>query len=286
MLKYSREKEIASKTGIRIEKRRQFDNHPLHTHDFFELSYMMDGNAVHVVNGKQYEIQKGDICIVFPTDFHEIYVIEPYTSLYISFTEEAVSPVLLYELIKKRSCGAYHLEEQEQKRFELLFELLVSTDKNSQWAELEENNLFACIITAILRKINILPMESGISKSICKAVLYITRNFKKPIFLKDLSAETGLSKNYLSKLFNEAMGLSISSYINGIRLEYAYNMLISTNNSITQICYDAGFSSESKFSKDFKKKYGMPPSQARKAAYGKTGEKETGKAAPSSPGLV
>ena len=90
------------------------------------------------------------------------------------------------------------------------------------------------------------------------------RNFKSYISLEEIAAEAGFSKNYFSNIFNRQMGISVSAYINNVRLEFAKNLLTSTDMTVTEICFESGFNSVSAFSKEYKKKYGICPSTSRK----------------------
>ena len=45
-------------------------DYPLHQHDFYEFEYITDGEGIHTVNDKSYEIKKGDLIFITPMDFH------------------------------------------------------------------------------------------------------------------------------------------------------------------------------------------------------------------------
>lgn len=63
----------------------------------------------------------------------------------------------------------------------------------------------------------------------------------------------------IKKYYNKTM----SEYINDIRLNYAVNLLIQTNMSITDIAYECGFSSQNWFNSRFKQKYKTSPHAMR-----------------------
>ena len=59
-------------------------------------------------------------------------------------------------------------------------------------------------------------------------------------------------------------------YVTGWRMQQAYDVLVSENNSVTQIAEDAGYQSEAAFRKAFKKQFGVGPGSVRREAKGLT----------------
>ena len=55
----------------------------------------------------------------------------------------------------------------------------------------------------------------------------------------------------------------ITSYVNGVRLNYAVSLLDSTNKPITEICFESGFESQRTFNRVFKERYKVTPSEYR-----------------------
>lgn len=70
-----------------------------------------------------------------------------------------------------------------------------------------------------------------------------------------------MSSTHLGKIFKENMMISLSEYINGVRLEKAREMLENSNLPIVQIIEKIGMENESYFYKLFKKKYGVTPKE-------------------------
>jgi len=72
-----------------------------------------------------------------------------------------------------------------------------------------------------------------------------------------------LNSTYLSDLFRKEMGLTFQDYLSGIRLEKAEYLLEHTRDSITEITEQVGFQSGSYFSRFFRKRHGISPSEYR-----------------------
>lgn len=101
-------------------------------------------------------------------------------------------------------------------------------------------------------------------RSRLKEVLeYIDLNYQRPLTLGAIARELGASSDYIGKLFKQDLGLSFSSYINGIRVEKAKPMISEGGLSISDIAARTGFGSEQNFFKQFKRHTGVTPNKFR-----------------------
>lgn len=105
------------------------------------------------------------------------------------------------------------------------------------------------------------------SKPIVLAIEYIQQNLHQSIRMEDLCEASFLSASYLSTLFKNETGFTISSYILNSRIQTAQNMLLHSDFSISQISEILAFNSESYFCCVFKKQCGISPAQFRKENY-------------------
>jgi AraC-like DNA-binding protein len=102
------------------------------------------------------------------------------------------------------------------------------------------------------------------SAPVRRACSYLESNFDASICLKSLAQDCAVSKTYLSHCFNEEVGVSITSYLNSIRIQKAKLYLCQRPElSITEICFMVGFQSVSQFNRVFKKQVGVSPSAFR-----------------------
>ena len=105
--------------------------------------------------------------------------------------------------------------------------------------------------------------QSHNSDIITQALTYININYNKQLTLEELSKKAGYSKSRFSHLFLEIIGMSPIKYQNDIRLKNACELLHSTNLTITEIAQSCGFGDPLYFSRIFKKKYKISPTQHR-----------------------
>lgn len=100
--------------------------------------------------------------------------------------------------------------------------------------------------------------------AVLNAIDYINNHYNERISIDDISKASGYSKYHFARIFKDATGYTIVDHINATRCEIAKNMLLETNESVSQICIDCGFEYPSYFTKTFKNYYHCLPSQFRK----------------------
>jgi len=99
--------------------------------------------------------------------------------------------------------------------------------------------------------------------TIQKVMEYVNANYMKRISLNDISEHVSFSVSYLSRIFKEEKGLSLSSYINDVRIRNAKSMLLTSDIPLSSLAYCCGFDDQSYFSKVFKKLAGVSPGKYR-----------------------
>ena len=101
------------------------------------------------------------------------------------------------------------------------------------------------------------------NKLICDIIRYIDSNINTKISIEDLEIKFFYNRYYLMKLFKKELKLTITNYINDLRI---YNSLIQirdTNYSLLNIAFKNGFYSIEYFSEMFKKVVGVNPQVAK-----------------------
>lgn len=94
-----------------------------------------------------------------------------------------------------------------------------------------------------------------------KTKQYIEDHLSEDISMADLAGNAYLSPNYLGKLFQERLGISISEYINRRRIEKACEAIRSGNAKIYEISESVGIRDPNYFSSLFKKIMGISPKE-------------------------
>ena len=85
------------------------------------------------------------------------------------------------------------------------------------------------------------------------------------ITVKEIAEILGYSTNYLSDLLKKETGKSTQEHVHSRMVELAKRLLLNTEETITEISFSLGFEYAANFTKFFKSKTGMAPSQFRKS---------------------
>lgn len=84
--------------------------------------------------------------------------------------------------------------------------------------------------------------------------------------LDAIAREAGLSRQHFFRLFRQQIGVTPNLFVNTLRMEMAIRRLIDTEDSVTDIGHDLGFSSQASFSRFFISNSVVPPTEYRRAA--------------------
>lgn len=102
------------------------------------------------------------------------------------------------------------------------------------------------------------------SPPVQKVIQYVNLNLDKPLSLKSLAALCCISPSYLSSLFKQETGTTLTNYIYLQRVRHACTRLTSTDHSIAVIAGEVGMLDVNYFTKIFKKITGTTPTLYRR----------------------
>ena len=105
--------------------------------------------------------------------------------------------------------------------------------------------------------------EEG-KRPIREAKNYIRLHYKDALTLEKVSGVVDLNASYLSALFKKETGKTFLEYLTKVRMDKAKEMLKETNETISAICQEVGYSDTNYFVKCFQKYTGLKPNQYRK----------------------
>lgn len=87
----------------------------------------------------------------------------------------------------------------------------------------------------------------------------------------DVAAELGMSESRFSRFFRRATGNTFTDFVNHVRINQACQLLMNSDQYITNICYAVGFNNVANFNRRFLEIKGTTPSEFRKQAESRFG---------------
>ncbi|WP_203650848.1 helix-turn-helix domain-containing protein [Secundilactobacillus yichangensis] len=110
---------------------------------------------------------------------------------------------------------------------------------------------------------NNLQDDDGVNQSIDAAIQYIEKNIRHTISLSTVAHEVFLSPSYLSRIFKKHLDVNFIDYINYRKIAIASEKLALSKLPINYIANQTGFQQTSYFTKIFKQRTGLTPSEYR-----------------------
>ena len=104
----------------------------------------------------------------------------------------------------------------------------------------------------------------GLPSLIQEAVTYIRFHLDQPLHLSQIAAALSVHPSYLSSAFKKALGMTLTAYINKLRIEEAKYLLDQADVSVTQVALAIGYTDSNYFSKVFTKLEHVTPHDYRK----------------------
>jgi AraC-like DNA-binding protein len=252
-----------------------------HWHRGFEVLAVHQGHGTVTVNQKTYELKPGMLFYFEPYQLHNVYVevdeSRPYERSVFHFDPVFIKGYLrtfpaLYDVYKRMLQGLIALqgidmidcmEELNAACSAFQNSLLASSASSKE----EQSALYLLkVLSLIKRKVIPGPKQEEHMKPIRQServMAWIENHYGEPFQLELLADELHMSKSYLSRLFRQETGSSITGYLTARRMQQACSLLQTTNKSIEVIGEQVGFTSTSYFISLFKRIMGVSPHQYR-----------------------
>lgn len=227
----------------------------------FVIHYIISGCGTFYCGPNKYELSAGDAFVIFPytivkyaasksTPWHYTWVIFDGDEAANILSESGITvknPVLRANQtsnFKNHICSMVHNNTDDltgQLHFTSeLYELLSLMTKKNGDKQKNENSFFD------------------------EAVQHIHNNFSEDITVDGISEKLGISRKYLYAIFKSACGRSPKEYIMDYRIEKSCDFLKNKSLPISSVAYSVGYPDPFVFSKMFKQKTGVSPSEYRK----------------------
>lgn len=104
------------------------------------------------------------------------------------------------------------------------------------------------------------------AERIAKAIRHIQDGFREPLAVPQLANLAAMSVSTFHEHFKAVTGSTPLQYQKAIRLIEAQRLLNTTDRSVSSVAFDVGYESPTQFSREYARKFGVPPSAERKQA--------------------
>ncbi|MBE5883644.1 MAG: helix-turn-helix domain-containing protein [Lachnospiraceae bacterium] len=249
-----------------------------HSHDFPEIAFVLSGAGKYRIEDVIVPVQEGDLLIINPGIRHQAlngvnHEITT-TEFFVAFTDIQFKgyPANFFP-VKDGEHIIHTTGELRQKLFKICSSMEAENAVCRQGRYFMLKAYLIQMILLVIREQCEQPLslkgyafESANKKYVVEQMVnYFEDHYSEKISLDRIAGNMYLSPFYISKIFKSETGDTPIRHLINIRLEKAKELLESgAENSIQEIAASVGYDDAYHFSKLFKKRYGITPSQARK----------------------
>lgn len=227
----------------------------------FSIEYVYEGSGMVQHNSETYHVSAGDFFILHPNAYHHYYANRktPWKKIFLTLNGD---PEFFLALLKLYKVENVHYLHHTQSPFELEDILELIKKETPNMAHELEMLLFKLVISiSDFYKSNEHQIDNN---KITLAKNFIERRITTKLTVDELSKYVNLNRSYLTRQFKHFFGLSPNEYILIAKIEYATNLLKTSNLSLEIIAYKLSFSDAAHFSHKFKQYTGLTPGKFRK----------------------
>ena len=235
----------------------------IRTTRLFEIEYYISTGGKSIINDHTYEISPGTLLCGKPGQKRSSLFPFKCYFLHIRFPEDSPYSAALmqtpdfYRIIDSQIYGQI---------FESLIDHLLREgyDPESDFVNAKLLELFYYLQKDSQNNHNCLEhCDENRYQFIPNVLEFINQNYHKSITLAEMAAMAGYSPNYFHNLFRKVMGMTPQEYLMDKRLQQAKWLLIHTENSLSEIAYECGYSSQSHLCSRFKQAVFCTPGEYR-----------------------
>ena len=235
------------------------------SHPILELTYVDQGVVHSVVEGQDILLRQGDLVIYGPNQWHmqyaDIGVAPRFVTITFDLSLGDLSPLLNRKITAPQDTVTLlqqMLQEQERMdafsgnvilaRLELLLLLLLREDQQPRAGKLQTANA--------------VHSENEIIR---QAQQYVSTHIREKLSVPLVARHVDVSPSYLTALFHKNLQISPGEYIRRTKLQESKQMIRENNLNFTEIAAELQYSTVHHFSRQFKEKFGITPTEYAKS---------------------
>lgn len=238
---------------------------PGEAHPMIELTYVDKGELHSVVEGMDTLLKQGDVVLYGPNQWHMQYADNGIAPCFITVSFDASGADLT---------GLYNRSFQAPQAVLGLLENMLREQKKMDAVSSDVIIAELKLIILYLTRESINPVNGKIQGSntvhnendiIRRAQQYISEHIRERISVPNVAAFVDVSPSYLTVLFHKCLQISPGEYIRRLKLQESKQMIRENNMNFTEIAAALQYSTVHHFSRQFKEKFGITPTEYAKS---------------------
>lgn len=233
-------------------------------HSMFELTYV-DRGALHcVVDGNGVELHQGQLMVFGPQQWHM-----QYTDLDMTARFLTVSFDLESEFAARLPDRVFDLSSAEAAQ---LRQIVRESENMDAYSGDFIRSYLKLLLLSVLRdtgsekkRLKTPVALNHENEIVSRTLQYVADHVCDKLSVEIVSREVGVSASHLTALFHRQMNISPGEYIRRVKLEESKRLIREGTMNFSQIAAQLNYSTIHHFSRQFKDKFGMSPSEYAKS---------------------
>ena len=235
------------------------------SHPMSELTYVDQGTLHSVADGVDMQLKQGEMVFYQPGQWHMQYADMDMAPRYVTITFDAEG--LDWNLLANRKFAA------PQQVASLLQQMLREQERMDDcFGDMILAQLSLLLLT-MTRQVTV-PAENKLQTAnaihseneiIRRAQMYVSTHVREKLTVPLLARQVDVSPSYLTALFHKNLQISPGEYIRRIKLQESKQMIRENNLNFTEIAAALQYSTVHHFSRQFKEKFGITPTEYAKS---------------------
>ena len=235
------------------------------SHPIYELTYVDQGSLHSVLEGQDTLLSQGDVVIYGPDQWHMHYADIGVAPRYVTITFDLKGGDLGALLNRKLTAPQHTVQLlqrmlREQELMDAFSNDMIISQLNVLLLHLLREE--ASPKAGKLQASNSIHSENEIVR---QAQQYISSHIREKLSVPLVAQQVDVSASYLTALFHKNLQISPGEYIRRIKLQESKQMIRENNLNFTEIAAALRYSTVHHFSRQFKEKFGITPSEYAKS---------------------
>lgn len=267
----------SSHPDIRIVQHDRYTPPLIHSHSFYELVYVYEGEFIQQIESTKLLMHTGDFALIPPGVRHSLDICNYSIVLNVLITENKFKNLIFYDLESGNPISYFFMNSTGSDRLNDFIIFHTEGDRAIQdlildmcLEQLNRNIYCKYMINAdLLKIIGLLLRCYGSTCDIPKIrrkkdddnfniLRFIEQNYKTAT-LKDLANHFHYSEQHMSYRIRQLTGMPFTDYLRSKRMKVAADLLVNTNVKIKTIGENIGYQSQEHFIRTFRAHYGVTP---------------------------
>ena len=235
------------------------------SHPMPELTYVDQGELHSVADGQDILLKQGDIAIFGPNQWHMHYADIGVAPRYVTITFDLegvdITPLLNRKFAAPQQAVTLiqQMLREQERMDEFSSDMIISQLSLLMLTLLREAS---APTGAKLRTANAIHSENEIIR---QAQQYISTHIRQKLSVPLVAKQVDVSPSYLTELFHKNLEISPGEYIRRTKLQESKQMIREDNLNFTEIAAALQYSTVHHFSRQFKEKFGITPTEYAKS---------------------